>query len=235
MSYIAKEQKDWIAVLGAARNYNEEQIVSAYKIGFELARRGKNLITGGTTGIPYAAAVGAKQGGAMVIGISPAEGLDDHILRYKKPVDHTDFLVFTGMGAAARSSILMRSVKGAVFIGGEFGTLNEFSAGWMVGNNILAVLQESGGISDYINEIISSIRTDWGSKVIFESDPILLVDTICEQVDLVTAEDNRILLEEIGNDVRNAISRYLGNREKASCEPRPVNTLIGALSNTSQL
>ncbi len=63
MSGSASERQ-WVAVLGGSKRYTNEQILAAYSVGRELGRLGKNLVTGATTGIPYAAALGAREKGA---------------------------------------------------------------------------------------------------------------------------------------------------------------------------
>ena len=175
--------KDCIAVLGAARKHSELQLAASFCIGREIARRGKALLTGSTTGIPYAAALGAHLEGGIVIGISPGGSIEEHVSRYAKPVCQADVLIFTGMGPDGRSPLIMRSAKGAVFIGGELGTLGEWCSGWMCGKNVLGVLQGFGGIADVLPDILSKVETSWGSQVICEADPVELARKVCDAVD----------------------------------------------------
>ncbi len=208
MSYLV-EQKKWIGVLGGSSRYDDRQLMAAYKVGQELAKRDKYIVTGGTTGIPYSAAVGAKEGGALVVGISPASSFEEHVTRFKKPLDYSDLTVYTGMGVAGRSSVLVQSVCGLIFIGGETGTLNEFTAAWMCGNNVLGILTGVGGISDSLDDLLSDIKTEWGSVVIQESDPVILVQKVCEEVDKMYAKrQSGISVECIGSDVRDIIGKY---------------------------
>ena len=86
------------------------------------------------------------------------------------PLDYLDVVVYTGMGLEGRDPLNVRSAKGAIFIGGEFGTLGEFSAAWTTGNNVLGVLEGVGGISSYIQEITSRVESDYGSFVLYDSD-----------------------------------------------------------------
>ncbi|HEX8163563.1 MAG TPA: hypothetical protein VF538_16960 [Pyrinomonadaceae bacterium] len=230
------EQKQWLAVLGGATRYGNEQVITAFKVGREIARKGKNLVTGGTTGIPYAAAMGAKQEGALVVGISPAASFEEHLIRYKKPLDYADFIVYTGTGVAGRSSILLQSVPGAVFIGGEFGTLNEFSAAWMCGNNVLGVLLGTGGVSERFQDILSDIETTWGSKAIFDLDPIELVHKVCEEVDqMYSTRSSQLQADEIGRDVRNIIGQFLDEESERSCVKQSATIPIGVPSTINLL
>ena len=177
------ESKESIAVLGAAVRFTEAQILSGFRVGSEIARLNRNLVTGATRGVPYAAAIGAKLGGAVVVGLSPAASREEHIERYKMPLDYLDVVVYTGMGLEGRNPLNVRSAKGAIFIGGEFGTLGEFSAAWTTGNNVLGVLEGVGGISSYIQEITSRVESDYGSLVLYDSDPETLVKQVCGEVD----------------------------------------------------
>lgn len=203
-------QKDWIGVMGGATRFTEEQLIAAYEVGREIARRGKHLVTGGTNGIPYAAAMGAKQEGALVVGISPASSFEEHVVRYKKPLDYADLIVYTGMGVDGRSAIIVRSVAGAVFIGGEFGTLNEFTAAWMAGRNVLGIMEGLGGISGRFKELLSSVQTSWGSEVIYAADPTELAQEVCTKVDQIfSGRESKVSLNGIGQDVRDTIQQYL--------------------------
>jgi uncharacterized protein (TIGR00725 family) len=203
------EKNKWIAVLGGGRQYDEEQIRTAYVAGRELARRGKGVATGGNTGIPYAAAIGAREGGSLVVGISPASNIEEHIARYKMPIDFTDLTVYTGMGFSARSSVLVNSVCGMIFIGGEMGTLNEFTAAWMCGNNVLGVLSGTGGISDSLKSLLSEIQTEWGSVVIQEVDPVKLVHKVCEEIDKMNEKRfAKLSYGTVGQDVKDIIEKF---------------------------
>ena len=56
---LQHQVKNCIAVLGGAGSYTDAQVIAGFQIGREIARNGMNLVTGATTGIPYAAAIGA--------------------------------------------------------------------------------------------------------------------------------------------------------------------------------
>jgi len=229
------EPSQWIAVLGGATRYSAKDIASAYKIGREIAAKGKNVMTGGTTGIPYAAAIGAKQAGALVVGVSPASSLEDHVLRFGKPLDYADLILYTGVGIPGRSSILMQTVLGSIFIGGEIGTLNEFTAGWMSGQNVLGVLLDADGISNRFKDILSDLQTTWGSKTIFHSDPVKLVEEVCNQVDqLYCVRRCQIQTEDIGKDVRLLIAEFIEQEKQEKCGVQSAITPIGFRSDTRQ-
>jgi hypothetical protein len=202
--------RDTIAVLGAASCATEEQVTVGFRVGREIARLGFNLITGMTLGVPYAAAIGAKSKGAVVVGVSPAASREEHIERYRRPLDCIDTAIYTGMGFEGRQPVLVRSAKGAVFVGGEFGTLAEFSAAWTAGNNVLGVLEGAGGISDFLSEIIAHTESDYGSVVIYDSRPEELVRSVCREVEARGGLQQQINLSHgYGSSVRSTIEAYL--------------------------
>jgi len=179
----------WIAVLGGASRYDEQQLRAAYVCGFELARRGKHLLTGATTGIPFAAALGAADGGGRIVGISPASSRDEHVNRYGKPVEPADLLIFSGMTLDGRAPLILRSAAAAIFIGGEMGTLAEFAAGWLCGCPCLGLLESAGGITGELRRIASAMQ-NWGSTIVCNDDPVQLADAVCAFVN-GTAESPR--------------------------------------------
>jgi len=204
------ECKEAIAVLGAAARFTEAQILSGFRVGLEIARQNRNLVTGATLGVPYAAAIGAKLGGAVVVGLSPAASREEHIGRYRMPLNYLDVVVYTGMGLEGRNPLNVRSAKGAIFIAGEFGTLSEFSAAWTTGNNVLGVLEGVGGISSYIQEITLRVQTDYGSLVLYDSDPENLVRRVCGEVDRRSGlTDHAEAAGGNGGDVMTIVREYL--------------------------
>jgi uncharacterized protein (TIGR00725 family) len=227
--------RQWIAVLGGAARYSREQIIAAFKTGQEIARQGRNLLTGGTTGIPYAAAIGAKSAGALVVGVSPAASLEEHVEKYGKPLDYADLIIYTGVGYAGRSPIIVQSVCGAIFIGGEIGTLYEFGAAWMTGENVLGVLQGSGGITDQFQSILSQIQTNWGSHLVYDQDPVRLVQKVCaDSGEIYSSRMSQLTCEGVGGDVCRMIDEYLSEENPGPCTARPGSTQIGASSTISQ-
>ena len=64
------------------------------------------LVTGATTGAPYWGAIGAKEAGGFVIGVSPAASEIEHVKKSKHPVDYHDVIVYTGFGYSGATSFL---------------------------------------------------------------------------------------------------------------------------------
>lgn len=179
----------WIAVLGAANDYDRVQLEQAYQCGVALAQAGFHLLTGATSGIPHAAALGARDAGALVVGISPAMSPREHAKH--RPLGGADLIVYAGLGADGRAPLIMRSVSAAVFIGGQMGTLAEFAAGWLCGCPLLAVLESSGGICVELRRLTGAIRQKWGSAVIFDDAVPSLVARVKEFVDRAPRSEPR--------------------------------------------
>lgn len=173
---------DSIAVLGSSRSTDLAQITAGFRIGCAIASNACHLVTGATSGVPYAAALGAKRMGGFVVGISPAANLEEHIGRYRKPLRGIDVIVYTGMGLEGRNTLNVRSAKGAIFVGGEFGTMAEFSAAWTIGNNVLGVLEGVGGATDVVRDLVGRFPTRYGSEVIFGTCPETLANSVCQMV-----------------------------------------------------
>lgn len=204
------QAKETIAVLGAVTHPSEAQILSGLRTGIAIASHDCNLITGATRGVPYAAAIGAKLAGAFVVGISPAANREEHIERYKMPLDCHDVIVYTGMGLEGRNSLNVRSAKGAIFIGGEFGTLGEFSAAWTIGGNVLGVLESVGGISSHIQGIAAQVHSSYGSLVLYDSDPETLASRVCREVQgRCKLRDHADAARANGQAIRDVVERYL--------------------------
>lgn len=170
-----------IGVMGGAFQYTVEAITFAYMVGEQIAKHGCTLITGATTGVPYAAALGAKDNSGKTIGISPASSAEEHVKKYKKPLDGLDAIIFTGMGYNGREPINIASCDGIIYIGGEWGTLIEFGQGQYAGK-VQGVLTNTGGVSDKIMELSSLMKTNHGAKIMYSTEPFLLVDSVIDEV-----------------------------------------------------
>ena len=169
-------RSQWVAALGAAKRFETWQLELGYRLGVAVARAGRGLITGATTGIPLSAAVGAKDHGGRVMGISPAENPREHTSHFGKPLEFHDTILYTGLGNDGRSPIIVRSAAIALFAGGEAGTLQEFAAAWLNGTPVIGILEKSGGISDQLRGIATSFNTSFGSRLLSASDPEVLVE-----------------------------------------------------------
>ena len=187
---IAKLQ---IGVMGGAFEYSNKAIIASYKIGKEIAKQDCVLMTGAASGIPYASTIGANENNGLSIGVSPANNSEEHYKLYKKPLDGYDTIIYTGMGYTGRGAMLTSSCDGILYIGGELGTLIEFGQGFYSGR-VLGILIGVGGISDNIEDILKNIKTNFGSNIIFDTEPERLVQKVINEI-----ERKKISLKHIVN------------------------------------
>jgi hypothetical protein len=174
-----------IGVFGTAFNeklLTESMLEKAYVVGSEIAKSKYVLITGATTGVPNEAAKGTNDHGGLAIGISPASTPWQHKTEFKKPLENNDAVIYTGMGFTGRNVINIKSCDACIFIGGELGTLNEFTIAYYE-SKIIGILENSGYIADTIKDILKVVKTDHGAIVVFDSDPVALVSTISKEIE----------------------------------------------------
>jgi predicted Rossmann-fold nucleotide-binding protein len=95
-----------ICISGAAETGHcaADALEKTKELGREVVAHGAVLVTGATTGAPYWAAIGAKEAGGFVIGISPAVSEIEHVRKYKLPIDYQDIIVYTGFGYSGNFS-----------------------------------------------------------------------------------------------------------------------------------
>jgi uncharacterized protein (TIGR00725 family) len=172
-----------ICVSGGEEGKNTEAAYPlARKVGQEIAKRGHILITGATTGVPFEAAKAAKEKGGVNIGFSPAGSEIEHQKKYRLPMDPKifDHLLYAESGYTGRNLLMVRSSDATIIIDGRIGTLNEFTAAFEE-NEIVGVLEGSGGVADEIRGILE-VAKKGKRKVIFDRDPVGLVEKIIERI-----------------------------------------------------
>ena len=171
-----------ICVSGAAEGdcINKDTLEKAERVGVAIAKAGAVLITGATTGLPHAAAKGAKEAKGISIGFSPAASRTDHVNRYRLPTKYTDLIVYTGFGYAGRNLILTRSADAIIIICGRIGTLNEFTVAFE-DRKPIGVLEDSGGMADELEEL-TRIAHKHQCKVLYDKDPEKLVKGLIEDL-----------------------------------------------------
>ena len=174
-----------ICVSGAAETSHcgPDSFSKAEELGKEIIRRKAILVTGATTGFPYAAAKGAKEIEGFVVGVSPAATEKDHISEYQLPVDYHDLIFYTGSGYAGRNLLLTR-LADAVIVGcGRMGTLNEFTIAFE-DKKPIGILEGDWETDELIRSIIekSHRALEMKGKIIFSRDPKELVAKIIELI-----------------------------------------------------
>jgi hypothetical protein len=171
-----------IAISGAAGGEAGEQGEHlAYEVGRQIAIHGGIVLTGATTGVPLAAARGAKAVKGEVIGFSPANSLVEHTRKYRLPTQYHDTMFFTGQDYAGRDITLVDLSDAVINISGRVGTLHEFTHAFER-NMIIGLLLKSGGTIDQIPIILEMADRGMG-KVIMHEDPRQLVRHVFAAID----------------------------------------------------
>jgi len=179
MSYL----KYKFCVSGAAESSHcaAEVLNLAKATGQEIVRHNGIVVTGATTGIPYWAAIGAKEANGISIGFSPAASEISHIKTYRLPIDYFDLIVYTGFEYSGRNLLLVRASDAVIIICGRLGTLNEFTIAFE-DNKPIGILTGSGGTADMIEDLVAKSHRGSG-KIVYDPDPKALVEKLIQLID----------------------------------------------------
>lgn len=169
-----------IGVMGSASGkLSKAHKKIAYELGCAIAEKDCITITGACPGLPLEAAKGASEKGGLVVGISPALSEIEHTEKYHSPIAYHDVLIFTGSGLMGREVVNIRSSDIVIIMGGHSGTLGEFSIAYDEGN-LIGVLLGTDGIASEIKNIIKFIKKKTGAKVMYESNPHILLENLID-------------------------------------------------------
>ena len=157
-----------------------DALEKAKELGRQVVLHKGVLVTGATTGAPYWGAIGAKEAGGFVIGVSPAASEIEHVKKYKLPIDYHDIIIYTGFGYSGRNLLLTRSSDAVLIVCGRMGTLNEFTIAFE-DDKVIGVLTGTGGVADEVKELLAKAHRGKG-KVIFNPDPKTLLEKVIEMV-----------------------------------------------------
>lgn len=160
-----------IAVCGSGINKDKAILEKAKEIGKEIAKSNNTLLTGGCGGYPYSAVRGAILENGKVICFSPAGNKEEHITKYSFPFEESVEYVFTNKGIPGRNLPLIQNADAVIIIGGQIGTLNEFTIVFNL-NKKIAILENSGNIVNIIPQIASICDKTGESKNIIYSDDV---------------------------------------------------------------
>lgn len=179
-----------ICVSGAAETGHclKGALEKAKETGREIIRQNGILITGATSGIPYWAAIGAKEEGGVVIGLSPAASEAAHLKTYRLPIDFHDLIIFTGFEYAGRNLLLTRSSDATIIICGRIGTLNEFTIAFE-DRKIIGVLTGTGGTADAVKAIVKNSHRGPG-KIVYDNNPKRLISKVIKLIDKEKINNN---------------------------------------------
>ena len=169
-----------VGVMGSSGgDLSPEVMEKSYRLGEAIASRDCVLITGACPGLPHESVRGAKAAGGLVVGISPGLSLDEHVRKYGSPTEGYDVLVFTGSGLMGREITNIRTCDIVVIVGGRTGTLGEFAIAYDEGR-LVGILDGTGGITEVIGDILKVSAKQTGGRVVFEEDPVRLIDRLLE-------------------------------------------------------
>ena len=174
-----------IAVSGAAKGDSVKLAHGlARMVGVQIVRQGHILLTGATSGLPYAAAQAAKateKDQVTSIGVSPAESRLSHVNKYRLPTDAYDVILYTGFDYTGRDLLLVRMSDAMIMIGGRIGTLNELTVA-LEDHRPVGVLLGSGGMTSEVEAVLKAAKRN-RSGIIFGSDPTKLVADVVKMVE----------------------------------------------------
>jgi len=175
-----------ICVSGAASGKTVEASHQlAYDLGKAIAKAGKTLTTGATTGLPWYAAqgfYGVKDSKGVSIGFSPASSFREHVVKYKLPTVEFDYINFTSMDYVGRNVHLVHSSDAVITVGGRMGSLHEFATG-LESHKVVGVLLGSGGLADFIPTLLEKIVAPNANEIIYDTNPARLVDKVVKALD----------------------------------------------------
>jgi uncharacterized protein (TIGR00725 family) len=167
-----------VGVMGSAGGKLEDGACqSVRRLGRAIGRRGYILITGACPGIPHEAVRGAKEEGGIVVGVSPALNLEEHVAKYHSPTRGYDAIIYTGSGLMGREIENIRSCDVVIFAGGRSGTLGEFAIAYDEAK-VIGVLEGTGGITEHFREIIGIMKKETRAIVCYDADPERLLDKL---------------------------------------------------------
>jgi uncharacterized protein (TIGR00725 family) len=173
-----------VGVMGSANDTLPDgvaEVVSekADALGRAIAARDVLLLTGATSGLPYLVGKSARRAGAFHIGVSPATSEREHVERYNLPLDACDTIIYTGFGLKGRNVVLVRSCDVVLFIGGSWGTLNEFTIAHDEGR-VMGCLTGTGGVADEAERLLQIFSKKPDACVLHGDDPARLLAACLE-------------------------------------------------------
>ncbi len=159
-----------IAVCGSGQAKDQKVLDKAKRIGIEIAQSKNTLLTGGGRGYPYAAVRGAILEDGRVICYSPAKDKEDHISNYNFPFEESAEYIYTNNGIPGRNLDLVQNADAVIIIGGQIGTLNEFTIAFAL--NMKIGILNSGEITELIPKITEICDKRGESRNVFYSDDV---------------------------------------------------------------
>ncbi|HEX3280627.1 MAG TPA: hypothetical protein VHR36_05300 [Pyrinomonadaceae bacterium] len=177
---VSKSIRIKVGVMGSAGEASPQTkdtlVEKAQALARAIAARQLLLLTGATTGIVYVVGKSAHDAGVFHVGVSPAEDRNEHVEKFKLPLDACDLIVYTGFGLKGRNVVLVRSCDIVLFIAGAMGSLNEFTIAHDEGK-VIGCLKGTGGVADAAESLLQKFSKDTGARVFLDADPNKLLDS----------------------------------------------------------
>jgi uncharacterized protein (TIGR00725 family) len=155
----------------------------ANALAYAIAKKELLLLTGATTGIVYVVGKAAHEAGIFHVGISPASDCQEHVDRYKLPLDACDMIIYTGFGLKGRNVVLVRSCEVVLFIAGAMGSLNEFTIAHDEGK-VIGCLTGTGGVADEAQYLLRKFSKETGARILQNDDPDELLESCLQALEL---------------------------------------------------
>jgi len=169
-------RKVTVGVMGSASGeFRPEVVEKCREVGRQIARHDCVIMTGACPGLPHHAVLGVRDEGGLIVGISPALSLYEHVEYYHSPHAEYDVIIFTGSGLMGREVAAIRSCDIVVIVGGRSGTLGEFAIAYDEGKLIGALL-DTHGIADHVDELVAMVNKKTEAEVIMDADPTALIE-----------------------------------------------------------
>ena len=169
-----------ISVCGSGLGEDKSILEKAKQIGREIAKSNHILLTGGGTGYPYVAVRGTILEKGKVICYSPAKDKKEHINKYQFPWEEKAEYIYTNKGIPGRNLPLVQNADSVIIIGGQIGTLNEFTIAFAL-NKKIAVLTGSSRLTDLIPQIAEVCDKQGESKnIIYSNNPKEIINKLSE-------------------------------------------------------
>ena len=176
-----------IGVYGSSSgSMGTQAMETARELGRNIARRGHTVITGGCAGIPHEAVLGAKEIGGKAIAYSSASSKALHV-EGKMPTEGFTDYVFVPVDFASASDVRVTrkyrnlssvtACDAAIFLCGQFGTLNEFTIAYDLLRPCGVVLG-TGGVADLLPELTRKIQKEPKPFMVFSSDLDYILDAL---------------------------------------------------------
>ncbi|MCL2846566.1 MAG: hypothetical protein FWE38_02640 [Firmicutes bacterium] len=149
-----------VTVYGGTNNkaFTEQELDCSERLGRYLAKIGAEVLTGACRGFPRFVGREAARNGSKVIGYSPAMNEQEHIEKYKFPMDgvtHMEYIKVNGEHQAdnflRRSWDMVPFSDVAIALGGSWGTYTELLFSFWYKKTIILVQGFGGATEAFAN------------------------------------------------------------------------------------